>query len=111
MNENQLRAFAIYLHNKFCPYNHGDYCFWPYEENNSGDDDWEGHAHKKWLKIAEEIHAAHDEMADSPLYKSPKCLACRKSYLRDPNDPCVCRYRCSNPNCGNPKLPEISTGK
>lgn len=48
-----IKIFAVYMHNKFCPYNHTDQCAWQYEEQDNTC--WERYSHAHWFRVAAEL--------------------------------------------------------
>lgn len=48
---------AIQLHDILCTWNHTDGCSWHYELNNNVHD-WNGHAHKEYLRKAVKLRNA-----------------------------------------------------
>lgn len=59
----EIKRFAEFLHNRFCPYNHCDQCSWGYESGSSSqsmpNSAWLGKysSHQSWLERAERILA------------------------------------------------------
>lgn len=50
------QKLAIKLHKLLCTANHSDGCDWYYNVNTRTNvHDWNGHAHKKYLKMAERV--------------------------------------------------------
>lgn len=56
MGENReelVKNLAIYLHDKFCHWNHADGCSWHYAiDRETGKHDWSEFSHREYLKKA-----------------------------------------------------------
>ena len=55
------RRLAVFLHDKFCRYNHTDGCGWDYEGADDDVDCWTGPAHTRWLAEAKDLMAALED--------------------------------------------------
>jgi hypothetical protein len=61
-NTNEQKI-ALMLHSQFCGFNHTDGCGWYYEYKDGSKDNWDGHAHRRWLDKTTTFWTAVEEMA------------------------------------------------
>lgn len=56
LGDKELKNLAIYLHDKYCRWNHADGCSWHYAiDRETGNHDWSDYAHKEYLDKARDL--------------------------------------------------------